>query len=70
VPGLEAPSGAFFSATRAVDLLGRLRESDAILHLLQTLPHMEIPAGRQVELRRVLEGLTGSGHAFVRALMQ
>jgi len=54
-------------ARRAIDLLGRVRESDAILHLLQTLPYLEIPAGRQEELRRVLGRLTGSGHAFVRA---
>ncbi len=52
---------------RVVDLLGRVRAPDAILHLLQTLPHMEIPAGREDELRRTLECLTGSGHAFVRA---
>ncbi len=60
-----APGGR--QAGRLVDLLGQLRESDAILHLLQTLPHMEIPAGREEELRRTLECLTGSAHAFVRA---
>ena len=51
----------------AVDLLGRVRESDAILHLLQTLPHMEIPRDRTGALREVLGRLTGSGHALVRA---
>lgn len=54
-------------AARTIDLLGRLPAPDAVLHLLQTLPHMEIPAGRQEKLRRVLGRLTGSGHAFVRA---
>ena len=61
----EAPTGGL--AARAIDLLGLLQAPDAVLHLLQTLPYMEIPADRTVALRRRLGRLTGSRHAFVRA---
>lgn len=59
------PSGPL--AARTIDLLGRLQEPDAVLHLLQTLPHMEIPAGRRDTLRRVLDRLIESRRAFIRA---
>lgn len=59
------PSGPL--AARAIDLLGRLQEPDAVLHLLQTLPYMEIPAGGRDKLRRSLDRLIGSRHAFIRA---
>lgn len=61
----SAPSGRL--AGKVIDLLGRLEAADAVLHLLQTLPHMEIPADRREGLRRNLDRLIGSGHAFVRA---
>lgn len=61
----SAPSGRL--AGKAIDLLGRLEATDAVLHLLQTLPHMEIPADRREGLRRDLDRLIESRHAFVRA---
>lgn len=61
----DAPTGKL--AARAIDLLERPQAPDAVLHLLQTLPYMEIPADRQVGLRRTLNRLIGSRHAFVRA---
>ena len=60
-----APSGRL--AARTIDLLGRLQAPDAVLHLLQTLPYMEIPADRHEKLRRALDRLIGSRRAFVRA---
>ena len=50
-----------------IDLLTRVRAPDALLHVLQTLPFMEIPAEREQALRRVLLGLIESPRAFVRA---
>lgn len=61
----DAPKGR--QAARAIDLLERPLAPDAVLHLLQTLPYMEIPADRQVGLRRALNRLVGSKRAFVRA---
>ena len=61
----DAPGGR--QAVRAIDVLERVQAPDAVLHLLQTLPYMEIPAGRQAGLRRTLDRLTGSKRAFVRA---
>ena len=54
-------------AARAIDLLERVDAPDAILHVLQTLPHMEIPPGRRQALRRVLRRLIRSRRVFVRA---
>lgn len=60
-----APRGPL--AEEAIDLLDRLQAPDAVLHLLQTLPHMEIPDDRREKLRRTLDRLIGSRRAFVRA---
>lgn len=60
-----APGGPL--AAEAIDLLDRLQAPDAVLHLLQTLPHMEIPDDRHQQLRRALDRLIGSRRAFVRA---
>lgn len=54
-------------AALAIDLLARPLAPDAVLHLLQTLPHMEIPADRRAGLRRTLDRLIRSGRAFIRA---
>ena len=51
----SAPTGR--QAAQAIDVLDRLQAPDAILHLLQTLPYMEIPADRQAGLRRILKSL-------------
>ena len=61
----DPPAGRMSGQT--IDLLDRLQAPDAILHLLQTLPHMEIPADRREKLRETLDRLMGSRHAFVRA---
>lgn len=61
----EGPEGEF--AARAIDLLGRVDQPDAILHLLQTLPHMEIPAERTGSLCRTLERMIRSRRTFIRA---
>lgn len=61
----DAPIGK--QAARAIDLLERPLAPDAVLHLLQTLPYVEIPADRQARLRRILNRLIGSKRAFIRA---
>ena len=61
----DAPTGK--QAALAIDLLDRVQAPDAVLHLLQTLPYMEIPADRQAGLRRTLNRLVGSTRAFIRA---
>ena len=61
----SAPTGR--QAALAIDLLERPLAPDAILHLLQTLPYVEIPAERQAALRRTLHRLIGSQRAFIRA---
>ena len=61
----SAPTGR--QAALAIDLLERVRAPDAVLHLLQTLPYVEIPADQLAALRRTLHRLTGSKRAFVRA---
>ena len=61
----DAPSGD--AAARLIDLLQQVTEPDAILHLLQTLPHIEIPAGRREALGRDLKRLIRSRRAFIRA---
>ncbi len=48
-------------------LLDRVQAPDAALHLLQTLPHVEIPVGREDRLRRRILAWTDSRRAFVRA---
>ena len=55
------------AARRLIDLLERPGEPDAILHLLQTLPHVEIPADRREALGRALRRLIRSRRAFIRA---
>lgn len=55
------------AAAQAIDLLDRAQAPDAVLHLLQTLPHMEIPADCCAKLRRTLDRLIGSRRAFIRA---
>ncbi len=61
----EAPSGE--SAARVIDLLDRVEAPDAVLHLLQTLPYIAIPADRTEPLRRTLKRLIRSRRAFIRA---
>ena len=61
----DAPAGK--QAARAIDLLDRVHAPDAVLHLLQTLPYMEIPADRQAGLYRALNRLIGPRRAFIRA---
>ena len=61
----DAPTGG--QAARTIDLLDRAQAPDAVLHLLQTLPRMEIPADRQARLHRTLNRLIGSRRAFIRA---
>lgn len=63
--GGTAPTGD--QAARVVGLLALPLAPDATLHLLQTLPHMEIPAGHAGSLRRTLLGLIESRRVFVRA---
>ena len=48
-------------------LLHRPLPPDALLHLLQTLPHMDLPAGEEHALHRALLMLIESDRAFVRA---
>lgn len=61
----DAPRGE--STARVIDLLDRVEEPDGLLHLLQTLPHMELPADRTMELNRILRGLIRSRRVFLRA---
>ena len=60
-----APRGK--EATAMLRLLGRPLAADAHLHLLQTLPHMDLPAGEGRALHRALLQLTESDRVFVRA---
>ena len=60
-----APSGA--SGEALLSLLGRPIAPDALLHILQTLPHMRIEADRLGGLRDALLTLIGSKRAFIRA---
>ena len=60
-----APRGE--SAARVVDLLDQVNEPDAVLHLLQTLPHVALPADRTVALNRTLMRLIQSRRVFLRA---
>ena len=54
-------------AARLLGLLGRPIAPDAILHILQTLPHMRIEAGQHEALRRSLLALIKSRSTFIRA---
>lgn len=64
-----APSDG--QAARLLRLLNRPLASDALLHLLQTLPHMDLaadlPAGEVRALHRALLQLIESDRVFVRA---
>ena len=60
-----APRGE--SSVRVVDLLDHMEEPDGLLHLLQTQPHMELPADRTMALNRTLRRLIRSRRVFVRA---
>lgn len=55
------------SPARVIDLLGRSQAPDAVLHLLQTLPYIEIPARQEEVLRHTLLGLVKSKRVFIRA---
>ncbi|MDE2981308.1 MAG: hypothetical protein OXU74_08940 [Gemmatimonadota bacterium] len=65
----EAPRGD--EAVTLLRLLNRPLASDALLHLLQTLPHMDLaadlPAGEERALHRALLRLIESDRVFVRA---
>ena len=50
-----------------IRLLDRVEAPDAVLHVLQTLPYLEIRAGQEAGLRESLLGLIGSRRAFTRA---
>ena len=54
-------------ATTLLRLLHRPLAPDALLHLLQTLPYMDLPAGEQHALHDTLQMLIESDRAFVRA---
>lgn len=58
----EGPSGA-----KLLGLLGLPLAPDALLHILQTLPHMRIETGRHAALRRALLVLIRSRRTFIRA---
>ncbi|MYB04183.1 MAG: hypothetical protein F4011_04670 [Acidimicrobiaceae bacterium] len=60
-----APSGPH--GEKLLRLLGRPLEPDALLHILQTLPHMEVDAEPQGALRDALLALIKHRRAFVRA---
>lgn len=60
-----APGGA--SGETLLSLLGRPIAPDAVLHILQTLPHMHIDAAGLGGLRDALLTLIGSKRAFLRA---
>lgn len=64
-PDGVAPTGEL--AGRVVDLLDRVNEPDAVLHILQTLPCLEIPANRREGLAGTLRRLIRSRRAFIRA---
>ena len=60
-----APRGT--EAAAMLRLLNRPLAPDALLHLLQTLPHMDLPAREERSLHRALLQLTESDRVFVRA---
>ncbi len=60
-----APRGT--EAAAMLWLLNRPLASDALLHLLQTLPHMDLPAGEGRSLYHSLLRLTEADRVFVRA---
>lgn len=59
------PSGP--SAAKLLGLLERQVAPDALLHVLQTLPHMRIEAGCRQALRAALLTLIESKRVFIRA---
>ena len=60
-----APRGT--EAAAMLRLLNRPLAPDALLHLLQTLPHMDLPPGEGRSLHRALLQLTEADRVFVRA---
>ena len=60
-----APRGP--QAEKLLCLLNRPLTPDALLHVLQTLPYMEIESGRQRALRDTLLPLVTSKRTFIRA---
>ena len=60
-----APRG--LQAEKLLSLLGRPVAPDALLHVLQTLPHLEAEAVPQDDLRDALLALINHKRAFIRA---
>ena len=60
-----APRGS--GGARLLGLLDRPIAPDALLHILQTLPHTRIEAGQAEALRRSLLALIKSRRTFIRA---
>jgi len=52
---------------RFVHLLDRMKAPDAVLHVLQTLPYLELPDGEEEHLWQTLLELIGSRRVFTRA---
>lgn len=55
------------NAAALLRLLDRPLAPDAVLHLLQTIPYMEIASAQQEALRDALLALIGSRRTFIRA---
>jgi len=60
-----APRGV--QAEKLLRLLGRPLAADALLHVLQTLPHLEVEDAPQASLRKALLALINHRGAFIRA---
>ena len=60
-----APRG--LQGERLLRLLGRPLAADALLHVLQTLPHLEVEDAPQAALRDALLALINHRRAFIRA---
>ena len=61
----SAPCGP--SAAKLLGLLSRSVAPDALLHILQTMPHMHIDADQRSGLGDALMELIKSRHTFIRA---
>ena len=55
------------TASQIIALLATVREPDSILHLLQSLPHITIPAPAETPLHQALTRHLTAKHKFVRA---